>query len=328
MFQAMELGTKNAGEWLSARGLAGAGATFVELGGGVSNKVILAEGLDFRAVIKQSLGRLRVNEEWLSDRGRIFREAAAMRWLSGRVRGGRIPAVLAEDAENYAIAMEAAPQQAEMWKTRLFRGEMDPDDARRAGELLAQVIGASWENDPARELFGDQRVFEQLRIDPYYRFTAARRPEAAGYVERLITASRARRVSVVHGDWSPKNLLVGGAELWAIDWEVVHFGDPAFDVAFLWNHLLMKSIAMPEFKRELGSLATAFTQALRAGLPGGAEWIPGAAMDHLPALLLARVDGKSPAEYLDEAMRDRARGMALRLMREPARSIEEIFESR
>jgi hypothetical protein len=328
---AMEISAENAGEWLSRNGIPAAAGNFTELGGGVSNNVILAEIPRFaeapplRLIIKQSLGRLRVESEWLSDRERIFREAAAMRWLDGRVRGGRIPRVRLEDRGEFAIAMESAPEGAEMWKARLFRGDLDSDTARAAGTLLGSIVSASWNNADARSAFGDQTVFDQLRIDPYYRFTARRHPERAGYFHDLIDRSSHRRVCIVHGDWSPKNLLVAASELWAIDWEVIHFGDPSFDAGFLLNHLLLKSIAMPEHSEGFAALARTFYDALSAELPRGAQWIPEAALEHVPALLLARVDGKSPAEYLNAEMAERARNIAVSLMRDSAGSPEKLF---
>jgi 5-methylthioribose kinase len=321
----LELDAINAHQWLSARGIVTCDLRCEELGGGVSNRVILAETPAFRAVLKQSLGKLRVEHEWLSDRARIFREAAAMRWLQGSVKGGHVPALLFEDRPEFAISMEAAPSGAAMWKTRIFAGDVSPVPAQAAGTMLGSIIAASWNHPEARELFGDQTVFDQLRIDPYYRFTATRHPELKNYFYGLIEESAARRVSLVHGDWSPKNMLVAENELWAIDWEVVHFGDPSFDVGFLLNHLVLKSIALPALKQALAGLANEFIRALNAELPPGAEWIAGAALVHLPALLLARVDGKSPAEYLDESGRNRARKLAISFMTDPAASVAEAF---
>lgn len=311
-----ELSPDNAGEWLARHGFPSTGVRFAELGGGISNRVILAEGNGFRVVLKQSLGQLRTETGWFSDRGRILREAAAMRFVAG----AGVPKVLAEDPETFTIAMEAAPAGVEMWKTRLFRGEMDSGVARAAGLTLARFVAATWKSDAAERLFGDQTVFGQLRIDPYYRFTAARRADAAEYIGALVERSAARRVSLVHGDWSPKNLLVDSGQLWAIDWEVVHYGDPGFDAGFLLNHLLMKSIAMQRHRVDLARLAMAFVEGL-----GDAEWIVASGLEHLPALLLARVEGKSPAEYLDTAMRERASTLAIDLMRRPAKSVAEVF---
>jgi 5-methylthioribose kinase len=315
-----ELSADNAAEWLSAHGFPCENLRFSELGGGISNKLVLAEGAEFRAVLKQSLGQLRTAREWNSDRARIFREAAAMRW-AGKVEGARVPRLLAEDEAGFTIAMEAAPAGAEMWKEQLFRGEFRPEVAHAAGAALGSMIAASWHNAEAERLFGDQTVFEQLRVDPYYRFTAARCAAAAEYIGRLMERSSRRRVSLVHGDWSPKNLLVDGGEVWVIDWEVIHYGDPAFDVAFLLNHLLMKSLAMPGHRAELLELARVFV----AAIGSGTEWVVEAALEHLPALLLARVEGKSPAEYLDAAMRLRAKALALELMRHGAESVEQVF---
>ncbi len=316
-----ELSPDNAGEWLKRHGFPSSDLRFVELGGGISNRVILAEGSGFRAVLKQSLGQLRTEAGWFSDRGRIFREAAAMRFVAGP----GVPRVLAEDPETFTIAMEAAPASAEMWKTRLFRGQMNREVASAAGAALGRFIAMSWRNDEAERLFGDQTVFGQLRIDPYYRFTAGRRVDAADYIGALVERSAARRVSLVHGDWSPKNLLVDGARVWAIDWEVVHFGDPSFDVGFLLNHLVMKSIAMPQHRVALANLAGAFVESCDSQLPLDAKWVMGAGLEHLPALLLARVEGKSPAEYFNAAMRERASALAIDLMQRPARSVAEVF---
>jgi 5-methylthioribose kinase len=329
-----ELSVDNAAEWLARFGFPHENLLFAELGGGISNKVVLAESSgstgEFRAVLKQSLGQLRTETGWHSDRERIFREAAAMRWMaekvsSGAFSGGRIPRIFFEDPANFTIAMEAAPRGAEMWKTQLFRGECNQNIARLAGDTLGSMIRASMHDPEAGRVFGDRTVFEQLRIDPYYRFTASRRPDAAEYIHRLISRSGLRRDCLVHGDWSPKNLLVDGGGLWVIDWEVVHYGDPSFDVGFLLNHLVLKSIAMPRYRTQLAGLADSFVEGLASRLTADCGWILPAALEHLPALLLARVEGKSPAEYLDGGMRQRAAALALDLMNCPAASVGEVF---
>lgn len=321
----MELSADTVPHWLALHGIDGKGGRFTDLGGGVSNLVVLAELPGRRLVIKQSLARLRVRDEWLSERDRIFREAAAMRWLGSKMTGGRVPALIVEDRENFAIAMEAAPEAASMWKTRLFNGVMEADDARSAGALLGSMVNVSYGQAEAQALFGDQTVFDQLRIDPYYRTTAARHPACADYFAALMTESAARRFSLTHGDWSPKNLLTDGREMWVIDWEVIHYGDPSFDVAFLVNHLFLKSLAMPSHRATLASLAANFLDSFEAARPAAADWVVSASARHLPALLLARVDGKSPVEYLDEAATLTARTSALRAIASGLRHPLEIF---
>jgi 5-methylthioribose kinase len=139
--------------------------------------------------------------------------------------------------------------------------------------------------------------------------------------------SSARRVSVVHGDWSPKNFLVSAGTVMAIDFEVVHFGDPAFDTAFLLNHLLLKSFYRPQWSGELTRLALRFWEVYQAGIPADCDWIKAATLAHLGCLLLARIDGKSPAEYLTApSLREHVRGFAQNLILHPPARVSEVFE--
>jgi 5-methylthioribose kinase len=321
-----ELRLDNAAEWLDRQGFATCEAEFTELGGGVSNTVILANTPEFRIVLKQALGQLRVAEVWRADPDRILREAEAGNWAATLPGASFAPRVLAVDREHRVIAMEAAPREAEMWKSLLFRGVIREEHARQVGAMLGSIVSASWNHPRARETFGNREAFDQLRTDPYYRFTALRHPEVKGYFAELIEKSAARAVSLTHGDWSPKNLLVWSGGMWAIDWECAHFGDSSFDAAFLLNHLVLKSIAMPQHQERFAALARVFGEALRENLPEQGAWVLGAALEHAPALLLARVDGKSPAEYLDESGRETARARALRLMTRPVKEIGGLFE--
>jgi 5-methylthioribose kinase len=277
--------------------------------------------------LKQALGKLRVEDDWFSDRERVFRESAAMRWLQPHLSAGSVPEILFEDHENCLFAMTAGPREAETWKALLMRGEADAEIARTIGSMLAKVISASWRDPEAERAFGDQTVFDQLRLDPYYRTTAARHPDLKPHFERLMRESAGRRVSLVHGDWSPKNFLVSAGAVMAIDFEVIHFGDPAFDTAFLLNHLLLKSFYHPAWSGALGRAALAFWEACCAGIPEECGWIEPATLSHLGCLLLARVDGKSPAEYItDPALRERVRQFACQLILAPPDHVADVFE--
>ena len=307
--------------------MAGADARITELGGGVSNTVLLVETGDRRFVLKQALGKLRVEDDWFSDRERVFRESAAMRWLAPHLAAGSVPEILFEDRENCLFAMTAGPREAETWKALLMRGEVDAGVAGTIGGMLANMVSASWRDPEAERVFGDQTVFDQLRLDPYYRTTAARHPELKPQFDRLMRESSSRRVSLVHGDWSPKNFLVSAGAVMAIDFEVIHFGDPAFDAAFLLNHLLLKSFYRPAWSGELSRAASAFWGACRAGVPAECGWIEPATLGHLGCLLLARVDGKSPAEYItDPELRARIREFARQLILAPPEHIADVFD--
>lgn len=297
------------------------------LGGGVSNTVLLAESAGERYVVKQSLGKLRVEQDWFSERERIFREAAALRLLAGILPEGSIPQVVSEDRENFAFVMTAAPAGAETWKAQLFRGIASEWTAERIGLMLGLVIARTWKDARFEAVFGDQTVFDQLRLDPYYRSTAARHPDLAPFFSRLIETSRRRRVSLVHGDWSPKNFLIYEQQVMAIDFEVIHFGDPSFDAAFLLNHLLLKSYRLPRWRDRFRRAALRFWTVATEHLPQEADWFELATLQHLGGLLLARIDGKSPVEYitepeLKEAIRERARCLIL----EPPSTIGQVFQ--
>jgi len=299
-----------------------------ELGGGVSNTVLLVESNTRRFVMKQALGKLRVKEEWRADRSRIFRESAALRKLAEYFPEGSLPAVLFEDRDNFIFAMSAAPAGSLCWKDLLLNGEIRVETAERVGELLALMVGVSWREPAWENEFGDQTIFDQLRLDPYYRATARRHPDIAPAAARLMEESAARRVSLAHGDWSPKNFLVDASRVMAIDFEVIHFGDPSFDSAFLLNHLLLKSFHRPEWADLYAEAAARFWEKFIAGVPREG-WIEAATLQHLGWLMLARVDGKSPAEYLREAeIRDRVRRFARELIVAPPDSVAEVFGRR
>ncbi|MCC6537866.1 MAG: phosphotransferase [Bryobacterales bacterium] len=286
------------------------------LGGGVSNTVMLAEGAQSgrRLVLKQALGQLRVHEVWLADQKRIHREAAAIIALAPLLPPGAAPVVAFEDRANFIYAMEAAPEGSDDWKTRLMRGEADARVARQAVAILNALARGTVDAPRWRAEFGDQHCFDQLRLDPYYRFTAARHPDLREAFEEAITLAR-RPLAMVHGDFSPKNLLVSPeGVVTLIDFEVIHYGDPAFDAAFLLNHLLLKAAHGVPGARELGRECA---EAL--------AWLEPDSGRHLGCLHLARVDGKSPAEYLTEAERARVRGAARAMIARPERAVAEWF---
>lgn len=323
----LELTTENASEYLGSR-LEASGARdwrIVSLGGGVSNTVLLAESKGRRWVIKQSLGKLRVEEEWLADRSRIHREAAAMKRLAPVLPLEAVPEIVFTDEANCIYAMAAAAEGARDWKSHLLEGDVDPGIGCIAGSILSAQIGATWESEECRKEFGDLRCFDQLRLDPYYRFLARRHTDLAPAMEKCIALCQEHRYCLVHGDFSPKNLLVRGEVVTVIDFEVIHYGNPAFDAAFLIHHLLLKSVHRPEWGSSYADTARWFWNALIAGYPGEAEQLRSDTMQHLGCLFLARVDGKSPAEYLTPAQRERVRVLARGMIQNRARDVEEAF---
>lgn len=315
--------------YLGEQGLAGdpAALTIRELGGGVSNNVFMIEGPGVRWVAKQSLGKLRVEDDWRSNRERIFRESAAIQAL-GSILDGAVPRVVHVDRENFLYLMSAAPEGSVAWKESLLDGQVRLELAETVGRILASMIKASQQEPAFNEQFADRTVFDELRIDPYYRTTAARHPDSREALERLIEDSWKIQTSLVHGDYSPKNILVHGDAIFLIDFEVVHWGDPSFDSGFLLNHLMLKSFHRPQDTERYHQAAQAFWQALVSGLRGATVVnFEQMTMRHLGGLMLARIDGKSPAEYIrDDGTKSRVRRTAKRLLAEQPKSLDEALK--
>ena len=296
------------------------------LGGGVSNLVYLAEAPGLRCVVKQALSKLRVEQDWFCSVERIHRECAAMRALGRVLPQGAVPEVLFEDTENHIFAMQAAEPGAIAWKSLLLEGEIHETTAETIGRYHGAWLRCGESRPEWCEEFGDLAVFDDLRVDPYYRSTAARHPELETYFASLIKECLGRRNSLVHGDLSPKNVLVGSGSVMLIDFEVVHWGDPAFDAGFLFNHFVLKAFHRPRWAVRYAGLAASYRNALAESSGGGFVWIEPAALRHLGGLMLARIDGKSPAEYLTgESVRERVRAAARSLMLSPPDRIEDVF---
>ena len=308
--------------YLAERGFDVSSFRVTELAGGVSNTVLLVGHPAGRFVLKQALPQLRVQQEWFSDIRRIYTECAALRAVAPMLPAGAVPDVLFEDRPNYLFAMTAADTGAESWKAQLLRGQCDPRVAEAVASMLGTIIRKSWGSASMADSFDNISIFEELRLDPYYGRLASLYPDLRPHFDSLIAACRTRRVSLVHGDWSPKNILASNGRAMAIDFEVMHFGDPSFDAAFLLNHLLLKTFYGID---GAPAMASVFWNALVAELPE-AVWFEEATVAHLGGLLLARMDGKSPAEYIvDEDLKARIREFARELIVRPPKTIDEIW---
>ena len=325
------LSPHNLPDYLVRCGLARVGdhVTARELGGGVSNIVLAIEWANDprrRWVAKQSLGKLRVQDDWRSDRGRVFRGAEAIQVLHPFL-GDSVPEVEHVDRENFLFIMTAAPVGSTAWKDLLLAGQVSLGVAQEVGSLLARMITITSTGGGLRQRFEDRAVFDQLRIDPYYRTAASRNRDVGPELRELIADSWAVQTALVHGDYSPKNILVRGDHIFLIDFEVVHWGDPAFDSGFLLNHLVLKALHRPRFCQLYVEAARQFWKALITELgPQAGSDFEYMTLRHLGALLLARIDGKSPVEYIrDESTKERVRRVASCILLERPRRLDEAL---
>jgi 5-methylthioribose kinase len=301
-------------------------ATVEELSGGVSCVVLrVGAGSGRRVVVKQARRRLQVADEWIAPAERVLNEAAALE-LVGRILPGSVPRVLDLDSEGGVVTIECAAADMHSWKQDLMSGDVDADIASFLGEALARIHSATTDLESLEARFDRQDVFTPLRIDPYYRTTAARRPELAPAIHARIDRLKRHRRCLVHGDFAPKNVLVGASGRWIIDLEVAHIGSPVFDTGFMLNHLLLKGIhapgRAPQYHDCGRRFITAYQETVAAPL---CEPIDQVAAE-TGCLMLARVDGKSPAEYLTPSQQTVARELGRTLLLEPPSSIDELLE--
>jgi aminoglycoside phosphotransferase (APT) family kinase protein len=269
------------------------------LTGGVSSDIHLVETDRRRFCVKRALARLKVSAAWEAPVERSRAEAAWIRTV-GEWLPNSVPMILGEDKLLGLFAMTYLPlEDNPVWKAELLRGIVDLDFAQIVGRQLALIHTRS-AADPALPIaFANDATFEQIRVEPYLRATARAHPVLAARLNALADATLGNKRVLVHGDISPKNILCGVNGPVFLDAECAWFGDPAFDLAFCLNHLLLKG-ARNGVDRAL--YCAAFRRLSEAYL-GGVTWEAPQAVEVraaalLPGLLLARIDGKSPVEYL------------------------------
>ena len=304
--------------------------TFHTLRGGVSNKTVLLQHSDgSRWVLKQALPKLRVQADWFSDPARIRVEANALRYLPLVSPPNTIPRLLFEDPEQHLLAMEAVPEPHENWKERLLSGRLDRDLVNQFGRLLANIHSRSYYlRQQLFPTFEDREFFETLRLEPYYQFTGERVPEAASFLSDVIEANRTHCVTLVHGDYSPKNVLVYQDRLILLDHEVVHVGDPAFDLGFSLTHLLSKGHHLKELRLAFLTAAIGYWETYKSET-GSAPWFSGVekrAVNNAIACLLARTSGRSPLEYLSDEERRQQKEAALHLITHRPDTVPALIE--
>ena len=288
--------------------------TMTPLAGGVSSDIWRVDLAAGPICVKRALPRLKVSAVWEAP---IQRNRYEYEWLriASKVNPACVPRLLALGDGWFAMAFLRHP----VWKAMLCKGIADPSFAIQVGRSLRAIHDATAGREDIADRFPTDAIFHAIRIEPYLLATAIRHPELAGILSALAERTACTKVCLVHGDVSPKNILVGPDGPVFLDAEGAWYGDPAFDLAFCLNHLLLKCLWVP--------IATAtFLQCFEAIVQGydPAEDIERRTSSLLPALLLARVDGKSPVEYLDASGKEHVRRTAKPLIAHPPTSLVEI----
>jgi len=285
------------------------------LSGGVSSDIWRIDSARGVFCVKRALPRLKVADDWFAP---VRRNREEVKWLrfAATVAPAQVPAVIAaDDARGIAILSWFEPGPWQNWKQLLLANQVRPGLGADAGRLLAALHRASYGRRDLADAFDNLDLFEALRLGPYFGRAGERNPEVAELLAQLCIDLATHRTALVHGDFSPKNMLVHAARpLVLLDAECACWTDPAFDVAFLMSHLLLKSMKLKSVRPWLYETLRRFESAYAQDAP---EPVDARTRLLLPALLLARVDGSSPVEYLDYASAAYVRETALQGLEDP-----------
>ncbi len=304
----------------------GAKPIFRPLTGGVSSDIWRVDLGERVICVKRALRKLRVEADWYAPVERNAYEAAWMR-EAGAIVPDAVPELLGQDERSGVLAMAyLPPDRFPLWKNQLRQGIADPGTAAAVGRCLVAIHRTTAGDPTLKTRFPNDKIFYDIRLEPYLIATANLHPDRATALLGLVEQTEANRKALVHGDVSPKNILIGETGPVFLDAECACLGDPAFDLAFCLNHLLLKCLWVPSSK-------AAFLQcfdALTTVYLRDADWEDRDAFEEraaalLPGLLLGRVDGKSPVEYLQEKRdKDKVREVGRAFLKDRPRRLDEI----
>ena len=305
----------------------GQSAQVTPLSGGVSSDILRVDLPDGRRMcVKRALAKLKVRADW---RAPVERNRWEALWLkvAGNIVPGAVPRVLAEDASSGMFVMEyLEPALHPVWKSQLRNGVIESPFAALVGERIALIHAHTARREQFAEQFATDHIFFPIRLEPYLIATARVHRDCAAQLEALAQATASCKLALVHGDVSPKNILCGPQGPVFLDAECAWFGDPAFDLAFALNHLLLKCLWQPSWVVRYLDCFDALAHAYLDGV----TWEPPALLEAraarlLPGLLLARVDGKSPVEYISaDWQRAAVRSVAKQYLLAPVERLRDI----
>ena len=283
-----------------------------ELGGGVSSEIYRVDTEQGPVCVKRALSKLRVKQDWYAPVERGDYEVAWIKTVA-EFAPANVPTIVAENSDEHLFAMTfLAPEKFPLWKNELRDGNTSVEFASAVGACLGRIHATTASRADIAKQFDNNRIFEPIRIDPYLRATARAVSDCSDSLMALATRTLGERHALIHGDVSPKNILHGPSGPVFLDAECACYGDPAFDLAFCLNHLLLKCLWRPASKPDYLDCFDALLHAYCTCI----DWEPPANLEKraaalLAAFMLARIDGKSPVEYIvDDADKDRVRGFA------------------
>ena len=215
------------------------------LTGGVSSDIWKVAGFGRVFCVKRAMAKLAVKDDWFAP---VERNRYERRWyeVAGARVAGLAPEVIAADDDAMLFVMEYLdPADHLLWKSELMAGRVDLDFAEEVGASLVAIHAATANDEAVAAMFPTGELFEALRLEPYLRATGRRHEALAGRLNALADRTAATRRALVHGDVSPKNIMIGPSGPVFLDAECAWYGDPAFDLAFCLNYFSLKCLHVP-----------------------------------------------------------------------------------
>ncbi len=300
------------------------------LTGGVSSNIFRIDLRCGPVCVKQALPKLKVQKDWYAPIGRVLAEIDWL-MLAQPIVPGHVPPILGADRARGAFVMPYLDGMRN-WKSDLLAGRVDAAVGRAVADVLGRIHAATARDAALAGRFANDANFFALRLEPYLIESARVHPDLARELVALVHATQHHPWVLVHGDVSPKNVLIGDGATgeegpMLLDAECAWYGDPAFDLAFLLNHVLLKAVHRPDAGGPLRALHDGIVE----GYLSHVQWEDRDGFERrcarlLPGLLLARIDGKSPVEYLAEAPRAQVRRLARAMLQEPPHTLKEVRE--
>jgi len=312
--------------YLSQRGLLTGNATVETLTGGVSCVVLAVSNAEVDLVVKQALPELKTKAKWVADQRRAIVEADAMQ-VYHSITPESVPELIDCDAAEFTLTMSRLPRSCTNWKIDMLEGRIHPEMGAKLGKILAAWHNAAAGSDEIKAKFMEDSLFEQLRVAPFYRAVLAKNqglePVIAGLINEITTVKR----TLVHGDFSPKNIMATADHRpIVLDFEVAHIGNPVFDLAFLLAHLLCKIIRATQGEEKDLLVETAkqfFANYQQDSRLNVAKSLP----HHVALIALARVEGVSPVNYLDESAQQRLVALTKSALLDSGMTVTGLLES-
>jgi 5-methylthioribose kinase len=310
--------------YLTNRGIISGPAEVEELTGGVSNVVLAVKAGAKDLVLKQALPQLKVAAVWKADQRRAIVEANGMKLLHS-ITPTSVPELIDFDPEDFTLTMERLPRECTVWKSDLLSGVIKPSIGADLGKILATWHNFGVDSRESRDAYMEDSLFDQLRVTPFYRAVAKVNPALDARIQELIAEISTQKITLVHGDFSPKNIMITGVDKpIVLDFEVMHTGDSVFDLGFVSAHLLCKYLRTEDLahKNPLRETALAFIDSYaRTCNIEVAKSLP----HHVAVIALARVEGVSPVNYLDEAGKARVQSVTKAALANPQITFEGLF---